>query len=230
MVHFQKAAAARFPPAFASLGSLYLYGRGVERDVWKAFACYYDGAFFEEVDCLEALGELAASGQLGEVAHDIALPFYKRAAACGSARAMRRLGYYYWKGEHVEQDLGRAAQLFHEAAELGDEFAAYNLGLMYDKGNAVIAPDLGKAADLYKIAAERGIVPAMQNLAVCYSRRSDQSAAAHWFHRAADHGSRLGMESLAHIYAAGEGVERDPLKAEHWRARAVEALDTFLER
>ena len=113
LVHYQTAAAARFAATFAPASEAsYFGGQGVERDVWKAVAYYYDGTLFEEVDCLLLLGEIAASGELGEVAHDVSMPLYKRAAACGSARAMRRLGFYYWKGEHIEQDLGRASAAF----------------------------------------------------------------------------------------------------------------------
>lgn len=83
--------------------------------------------------CSCYLGELLASGHLGEARHDLALPLYWSAAQKGSAVAQRRLGVYYSDGTDVEMDLKLASELYEAAAEQGDEYAANNLAIMYER-------------------------------------------------------------------------------------------------
>jgi TPR repeat protein len=57
--------------------------------------------------------------------------------ARGNARALGRLGFRYENGFGVPQNYVAAADLYRQAAELGDTFAQCRLGLSYDKGHGV---------------------------------------------------------------------------------------------
>jgi uncharacterized protein len=58
-------------------------------------------------------------------------------AARGNARALGRLGFRYENGFGVPQNYVAAADLYRQAAELGDPFAQSRLGLSYDRGHGV---------------------------------------------------------------------------------------------
>jgi TPR repeat protein len=222
---FGELAAEGIAPAYTCLGSIYFYGQGVEPSAQKAMQYYLGGAKLGERNSIVLSAELLASGVLGETRHDLALPAYHQAAQLGSPLALRRLGLYYAEGKEVELDLKLAADLLEASAEQGDEYAAYNLAAMYERGNTALDRDLGRAIRWYELAAVKGIPEAKHNLAVCYANPEspvrDLEVAARWFHAAAEHGLTLSMQSLAHIYASGEGVERNLELAEYWRGRAA---------
>lgn len=222
---FEELAAEGIGHAYTCLGSIYLYGQGVNKSVPKAMGYYLQGARLGEANAMALAAEILASGMLGETKHDLALPAYHDAAQRGSPLAMRRLGFYYADGKEVDLDLKLAAYFFEGAAERGDEFAAFALAAMYESGNTALNRDLGKAIHWYELAAAKGIPEAKHNLASCYAHPEspvrDLEVAARWFHAAAEHGLTLSMQSLARIYASGEGVDRDLELADYWRRRAA---------
>jgi len=81
----------------------------------------------------------------------------------GSAEAQMMLGIMYFKGQGVQQDKKRAAELLLKAAERGNVIAQFNLGLMYEDGEGV-APDEKEAERWYRRAAAQGDVDAQQGL------------------------------------------------------------------
>ncbi len=75
----------------------------------------------------------------------------------------------YAKGEGVPQDYAQAMSWYKKAAEQGNAFAQFNLGLMYEKGRGVPQDD-GQAVVWYKKAAEQGHAIAQYNLGVMYAK------------------------------------------------------------
>lgn len=82
-------------------------------------------------------------------AQDSALPSAAQASLFEQARA-------YENGEGVRRDPLMAANLYCEAARLGDRDAQYNLGWMYANGRGVPRDD-GRAVFFFQAAAEQGI-------------------------------------------------------------------------
>jgi TPR repeat protein len=74
---------------------------------------------------------------------------------------------YYAEGKEVELDLKLASDFLEASAEQGDEYAAYNLAMMYEKGNTVLNRDLVRAIHWYELAATKGIPEAKHHLAAC---------------------------------------------------------------
>ena len=76
----------------------------------------------------------------------------------------------------------------------------HSLALMYAHGNSAVPKDLGKAIQWYELAAKKGVALAQHNLAACYANTDGPDRnlrlAAFWFHKAAEQGLRLSMESL----------------------------------
>jgi TPR repeat protein len=69
----------------------------------------------------------------------------------------------YDEGRGVHQDDAEALQWFHKAAEHGDPFAQYELGVRYLQGRGV-ARDDAEAVRWLKSSAKLGFSPAVEYL------------------------------------------------------------------
>ena len=65
------------------------------------------------------------------------------------------LAYLYGKGQGVARNDVEAYHWYRRAAEAGNPFAQYNLGLIYAKGRG-IEKNSGEARKWYERAAEQG--------------------------------------------------------------------------
>lgn len=86
-----------------------------------------------------------------EVAEMVVLGF-KVGIAAGSGACMNDLGALYYRGDLVEQDYHKAADLYHMAADAGCYQSIINLGYIYEYGHTG-APDYTKAYQWYSLAA-----------------------------------------------------------------------------
>lgn len=92
-----------------------------------------------------------------------ALARLEQLVADGDTRAMNRLAWLYESGVHVERDLSRAAQLFRQAAALGDAPSQYALGVMLTTG-AGQSLDTEAGKQWLQRAAEQGHLAAKRSL------------------------------------------------------------------
>jgi TPR repeat protein len=94
-----------------------------------------------------------------------AVPVSNEAALAGSedAVALTELAARYQQGRGVKQDLPRAAQLYEQAAKLGNAEAQFNLGNLYLLGEGVPQDD-DWAFTYYRAAARQGHVLAQKNI------------------------------------------------------------------
>ena len=83
------------------------------------------------------------------------------------------------------------AEEYRQAAERGEAWAQYNLGLMYDNGDGVPEDDT-EAVKWYRKAAEQGLANAQYNLGVMYANGNgvpeDNVVAYMWLNLAAAQG------------------------------------------
>jgi TPR repeat protein len=123
-------------------------------------------------------------------------------------------------------DYATALKEWQPLADQGASHVAYNLGLMYARGQGV-TKDFTKAAEYYKKAAEQGVVEAEYNLGVLYSNGEgvpkDEAEAMKWFLKAAQQGDTRAAESLGDIYNEGPGAFQNYTEAEKWYQKAAEA-------
>ena len=76
-------------------------------------------------------------------------------ASADKAMALRQEAVQYEHGDGVPRDPGKAAQLYCEAARLGDMIAQYSLGWMYANGRGIPRDDAA-AAWFFTMAAKQG--------------------------------------------------------------------------
>jgi len=145
------------------LGSMYEYGRGVERDYREALRWLVMAAEQGDTYSQAHAGYLYEQG-LG-VARDekLAAEWYAKAADQGHAWAQMTLGLLYVHGRGVPQDYTKAIFWLRNAAERNERRAQYNLGWAYESGTGVPKDTLAAIA-WYSKAADAGEAQARARL------------------------------------------------------------------
>lgn len=106
------------------------------------------------------------------------------AAAKGDAAAERQIGFLYYNGLGVEQDVAAAVSWFQRAATHGDLESQVNLGQMYENGLSAPQDD-EKSAHYIRLAAEQGHRPSQLRYGqLCYLGTGvarDRAEAVKWW-------------------------------------------------
>lgn len=112
----------------------------------------------------------------------------------------------------------------HALAAAGDAQAQYQLGRMYEFGDAV-RPEPKKAVYWYRKAAEQDLPRAQYNLARMHAAGEgvgqDWRQAAYWLRKAADANYPLAMNRLGVMSERGLGMPKDELEAYNWYSRGA---------
>jgi len=150
-----------------------------------------------------------------ESAFPMAAGYAARAAGAGSAEAQRTLGFMYDQGIGVEQDSGRAAELWAEASRGGDGYAAFNLAGLHRKGEVLLSGE-EECNQLLILAAERGVIEAGAVLGNRLAAVDRDQEALTWYLWSAERGEPGSMFAAACWYRDGIGTPRDPVQAMRW--------------
>ena len=142
-----------------------------------------------------------------------------------NADDLLKQGIAYEDGDGVEQDFTHAAELYKQAADLGNSEAMRLLGDLYYVGKG-INQDYNKAKEYFEGAAIAGELEAMAHLGVAYLEgkgvEQNYGKAKEWFEKAVESGNKEGMYCMGLIYENGNGVEQSYSKAKEWYEKAVE--------
>ena len=122
-------------------------------------------------------------------------------------------------------DSQSAAGWLLRAAEAGSPAAAFNVGVMYERG-FVVERDSAKAVEWYQKAADGNVAVAKHNLALLLrdgkGAPRDGKRAIELLRSAARQGMTASMFFLGDIYERGDAASRDAAMALAWFAVAVE--------
>lgn len=131
---WRRAAARGFDEAEYALGTAYLHGDGVDRDLDQARHHLANAAEAGVVKAIYPLGRMHELGLGGEADHSSARAWYERAAAAGNARGILGLGGLYETGSGVARHPMLAASLYRQAAQAGDTLAQRSLARLLAGG------------------------------------------------------------------------------------------------
>lgn len=136
---------------------------------------------------------------------------------------------YYWGwGDRLDKNYEKAIELYKRAAGDGQLEAAYNLGVIYEKGLGITA-QYEAAVKWYRYAAKRGFRDAQYNLANMYAKgagiKANQRIAVEWYKKAAEQGDIDAAYNLGNRYAKGEGVNVDYVLSYKWYSIAQKSGD-----
>jgi len=199
------AAKQGYPRAQLSLGRLYATGKGVEKDEQMALDLYRAAADQDLDVAMHMLGAFYYRG--GEtIAKDIhqAIFYFQKAIAKGNlVFSILNLAFIYLLGDTgVEMDEAKAAVLFKQAADSGNDSGQFNLGVLYLEGRGVEQSDR-MAATLFSLAAMQGKHGSELNLGLMYKLGKgmplDFAKAASWLTKATNQGNERAGVYLAQL-------------------------------
>ena len=155
--------------AYYSIGNLYYEGKYLPKDDKKAFENWEKGV---ERKCTEAASNLAYAYIEGvgcEKNVEKGIELYKQAVEKGNGFSAQKLYYCYGTGAWgVKKDKELAKKYLLKAAEFGDPWGCYNLGMQYYIGNDLVNKDYGQAFVYTKKAADMGHIDACNAIAYFY--------------------------------------------------------------
>jgi TPR repeat protein len=175
---------------------------------WAILAKYGDPAAQTNI------GEMFLRGEGVEKDRDVAIYWFRRAAARDFPEAEYRLGRTYLGNDNEE-----AAHWFKEAASHGHVPSLNHLATLYEQGQGV-AKNLGEAFRLRRQAASSGNMVAEAMVATMYADGKgvprDDREAAKWYRKSADQGYFFAQSRLGAMYRDGRGVDEDLVEAHKW--------------
>lgn len=134
---------------------------------------------------------------------------------------------------YTKGDFPVAFNEFKHAAEDGDVYAQYNLGVMFALGQGV-RKDEEVATKWYRKAADRNFAAAQYSLGVAYEEAMgvwrDEAVALSWYRKAAEQDYPRAQMNLGLMYARGQGVKPDLVQAYKWFHLAALGGEPYAER
>ncbi|KAI0013467.1 HCP-like protein [Xylariaceae sp. FL0662B] len=217
-------------------GLCYEFGWGCRKDPAKAVQFLRTAASKNHPGAMTRLGKACLSGDLGENRYREGVKWLKRATE--SADAMYNVSPYHLGtlfetgyGDDIFKDESYAAELFTQAAELGNAEASYRMGDAYEHGKLNCPRDPALSVHFYTGAAERGHAAAMMGLCAWYMvgadpiLEKDEEEAYEWARRSAELGFVKAQYAVGYFTEMGIGCRRDILEANVWYVKAAEAGD-----
>ena len=172
----------------------------------------------------------AVSVAASDKPHDVAwaaMPIdeLRKRAHANEVPAMEELGRRLIAGTGVPRDQPTGVAWFQRAADAGSPTAAFNVGVMYDRG-FVLERNAEKAVEWYRKAVAGGVAPAKHNLALMLREGrgapQDGPKAVELLREAARQGMTASMYALGDMYEHGGAVLKDPAAALAWFAITTE--------
>lgn len=152
-----------------NLGSMFLLGEGVRKDIDKALDYFERSAELGNDTAMLNLGLLYFNGELIDRNYQVAFEYFNNAATKFNGKSFNMLGYYYEVGLLGNQDVSKAIECYKKSYENGFVKAAYNCARFFENGIGV-PTNYEEAFKLYKIAADADIPFALLKVSACYSK------------------------------------------------------------
>lgn len=209
------------------LGQCYEEGIGVERNLAKAFKLYW----LASDNCRPAKERLNKDSYQGKLAK------WLKKAVNGNLLSDSDLAKAicsYQHGWGVDCDMTAAVEWWRRAADMGNAYAADQIGDSYYCGDGGMPKDAEMAFEYYLKAADGGYAGAYFTLGLCYSNSTgvnrDDEKAFYWFTKAATNGNENtgyyghtgAMRCLGDCYANGDGVRENAKQTAKWYAKTDE--------
>ncbi|MEG0895523.1 MAG: SEL1-like repeat protein, partial [Oscillospiraceae bacterium] len=196
---------------------------GTEKNIPKAKEYFEKSAKLGNTFACYSLAKLILAED-NQTAQELqtALKYLQTASDSGNQFAQYTLGKLYLEGEHLEQNIAKAVELFSLSAQQGNEWADYTLGKIYLSEVGYI--DIAKAIEHLNKSAERGNQFAQYTLAGLYYRgeniEQNYKKAFDLYLRSANKGFSYAEFEVGKMYQDGIGIEKDQEKSDEYFKRA----------
>ncbi|RGB28202.1 hypothetical protein C1646_819278 [Rhizophagus diaphanus] len=112
-----------------NLANRYYNGKGIEKNLEKAFHWYQKAAENGYTGAMNNLAYMYYNGEGTEKNLEKTFHWYQKAAENGDEKAMFNLAIFYHEGKGIEKNLEKSFYWYQKAAENGDEKAVFNLAI-----------------------------------------------------------------------------------------------------
>lgn len=151
---------------------------------------------------------------------------YRMAAEAGHIRAANALGWAYGNARGgLAKNMEMAVKWYRIAAEGGDQYGQFNMGLVYDNGWTVPISHT-EAFNWFQKAADQGNAAAATYVGLAYEQGQgvpkDESAAVAWYLKGAQRGDKWGMTNYAYTRYIGRGSPKSYEEAFKWFSAAAQ--------
>jgi TPR repeat protein len=205
------------------LADMYLRGRGVQKNHWKAAAWAREAANRGDARGQHLLALLYVFGDLDQQDLEKAFVWCQKAARQGEPASQALLGDCFFWAMGTGKDPGEAVRWWRRAAAGQSAVAQYRLGCFYyfppdERSDPREEPqDIEQGLDWLRRAAEQGHADAQALLGQAQvPAESDFNEGLLWTRRAAHGGASLAQFRLGELHQAGRGVPRDDEEAARW--------------
>ena len=202
-----------------------LYGEdGKEIDLEEAYTNFNHALELGNTEANFYLGLLCDWYSIPENDFEKAKAYYEAAGEDNSG-AQLALGFLYYNGQGVEQDVEKAQELFDAVIKQGD-MGGYlgNAVIAYDKGDYTVA--LENYNKVLEGSEQVFLAEAMGSIGALYFHgqgiEQDYAQALEWYRKAADLGETDSMINIGGMYLYGQGVEQDYTQALEWYEKAAD--------
>lgn len=207
------------------LGFLYEQGIGGPIEMSNAERWYTEAANQAQPQAQYLLATLYQLGKLTKLPDYAQAKKWYAAAQTNYPPAAVALGFIY---DTEDENYQHAMVNYQRAVDQGDMLGAFNLGLLYERGESCPV-NTDKAKTLYLQAAQKGHNQAMVQLAGLYLNgqggSDDMSEALNWYKKASAMGNRDAMYQLGLMSETGVATKLDYSEATHYYQMASDLGD-----
>ncbi|RHZ45478.1 hypothetical protein Glove_673g25 [Diversispora epigaea] len=214
------------------LGNLYLEGRGVKKNIHKAFhlftKCAEEGSSRALVligFCYENNKIIAENKRRRQI-----FETYLKSAEQGNTTGFCKLGNCYLEGIGTEVDKSKGYNYCLESARRGNIVALHMLGRCYYNGDGVHR-DVQKAFEYFMECTKFGFVDGQNDVAICYENgcgiEINKKESLKWYLISAENGKTESQRTLGNYYKDGTVTLRNMIKSIYWFQKAREGKDTY---
>lgn len=188
--------------AQVTLGVMYDYGQGVDRDPEEAMKWYIKAAKQGIPVVQHDVGVKYFQGMGVQQSYEKAAYWWEQSANAGLADSQFNLGLMYYRGLGLKKDYNKARELFQKAAEQGHSHAQYSLAVMNAFGQGM-EKNYVEALKWFRKSADQGVPQAQFNLGVFYENgyglEKNIDTAKEWYTKAANQGLEEAKKKLAEL-------------------------------
>ncbi|WP_087022096.1 tetratricopeptide repeat protein [Thaumasiovibrio subtropicus] len=202
--------------AMARLGTMYIQGDGIPKEVQTGLAWVERAAEMNEPYAHYVLAALHVDGDI-----TLDIPQYLHhlevALAGEIPDAYCLQGMIYADGVHAPLDNEKALTLLNQGAELQSSLCQRALGNIYLNGFLGVEASPHQAIAWYRQAAESGDLESQINLGELYATPEfnvqNEALAIYWTQKAADRNAAAAINNLGYMHEVGIGVSADQAQA-----------------
>lgn len=214
------------------LGWMLQNGIGTEKDIPKAKKCFEKSAKLGNTFACYSLAKLILAEDHPTTEElQTALKYLQTASDSGNEFAQYSLAKLYYKGEHLEQNIAKAVELFSLSAEQGNAWAAYSLGKIHLMEDGY--KDIQKAVKWLAQSAEKQNQFAQYQLGKLYLTGEQISKDIHravsYLTASAEQGNQFAQYVLGKLYLMGKEIPKDKETAIKWFTLSAEQGNEYVQ-